>query len=105
MPINKKHHRRDVETFLTAASQARPFPDCKHIPTALHNPHCSTLADLFFRHAAQYAQCAFIGMIRQEATIVRRQTADDVSTTGSAVSGVFDGVGLIFVSKMLILLM
>jgi hypothetical protein len=30
--------------------------------------------------------------------IVRRQTTDDVSATGSAVSGVFDGVGLDLVS-------
>jgi hypothetical protein len=37
-------------------------------------------------------------VVREEAMIVRRQTTDDVSATGSAVSGVFDGVGLDLVS-------
>jgi hypothetical protein len=41
-------------------------------------------------------------MIRQEAMIVRCQTADDVSAAGSAVSGIFDGVGLALSAKLLI---
>jgi hypothetical protein len=79
---------------LTASSQLRPFAKRKHIPTTFNGPDCSSLADLFFRHAAQCTQCAVIRMVRQEAMIVQCQTADDVSAAGSAVSGVFDGVGL-----------
>jgi hypothetical protein len=43
-------------------------------------------------------------MVRQEAMIVQCQTADDVSAAGSAVSGVFDGVGLGSSVEILILL-
>ena len=81
-------------TLLVGSSQPRTFAKRKHIPTTLDAPHRSSLADLFFRHAAQCSQRAFVSVIRQEAVIVRCQTADDVSATGSAVSGVFDGVGL-----------
>ena len=38
-------------------------------------------------------------MVRQEATVIRCQTADYVPTTGSAVSGVLDGVGLVSSAK------
>ena len=40
-------------------------------------------------------------MVREEAMIVRRQTTDDVSATGSAVSGVFDSVGLVLSVEVL----
>jgi hypothetical protein len=95
MPVTKKKSSRP---FIAASSQPWPLTKRKHIPTSLHAPHRSLLADLFFRHAAQCAQGAFVGMVCQEAMIVRCQTANDVSATGSAVSGVFDGVGLVFVS-------
>ena len=49
-------------------------------------------------------QRTFVGVVRQEATVIRCQTADYVPTTGSAVSGVLDGVGLVLSVGVLLLL-
>lgn len=90
---------RQDPSFLIVLSQLRPFAKCKHITTTFDAPHSPALADLLFRHAAQCTQRAFVGVVRQEAMVIRCQTTNDVPTIGLAVSGVFDSVGLVLSVK------
>jgi hypothetical protein len=79
---------------LAATSQLRYLNEGKDILTTFYSPHQSSFADLLFRHATQRTQSVFIGMVRKETAVIGDQAANDISTRGSAVSGVLDRVSL-----------